>query len=202
MTKNNDLKRLIRERQTKTGESYTAARRHLLSPPPAAVPTASPTPARLRNPLIETGEDEAQTLLEHALAIEPRLTHFGIGLFDERRRRQAGAQLDDEFTKQRAQLATRLDEIAASADWIKRQRPIASFNRSHNSYGYKHRVERWFRERGEPTYVSNGSFIAAALGLGYEGKLEHPSSPNVCFRFSERTVQLLAQPLPNKNWPK
>jgi hypothetical protein len=56
MPKNKDLKRLVRARMGKTGESYTTARRHLLAkqapaavklppPPPATPASTSPSPA-------------------------------------------------------------------------------------------------------------------------------------------------------------
>lgn len=46
MTKDRDFKRRVRERMAKTGESYTAARAHLLGARPAAADAASPaTPA-------------------------------------------------------------------------------------------------------------------------------------------------------------
>ncbi|KYF96113.1 hypothetical protein BE20_04475 [Sorangium cellulosum] len=100
--------------------------------------------------------------------------------------------MEHEFQLEQAALAEHSEEITACADWIKRQRPIASYNVRHTSYGYKHSVERWFDERGGPhLYVANGSFIAAALGLGFEAKLDHPRSPNVHFKFSERTVKAL-----------
>ncbi len=52
MTANKDFKRLVRARMTKTGESYTSARSHLVLEPsvkpssrPAAKPDYAATPA-------------------------------------------------------------------------------------------------------------------------------------------------------------
>jgi hypothetical protein len=201
MTTKRDLKSLIRARMEKTGESYTVARRHVLAAGTgtSSVPAvaAQETPSVSWNPLIETTVEEARELLARALELAPRLTHFGIGVHAEPRRRREAARsgrsteaIDRELHDQRAELGKHLEEIAACADWIKRQRRIASFNLKHTSYGYKDAVERWFQGRGTYQYVSNGSFIAAALGLGFDGKPDHPDSPNLHFPFSQRTVKV------------
>lgn len=246
MTTKRDLKSRIRDRMAKTGEAYAAARRNVLAgaaaPSTVAAPASSAPDVAPRpwHRLIETSADEARALLSEALRREPRLTHFGMGVHEETRKRREAMRsgglilgdfvrisaevaegktppdevlarygttkpaweaartaidaIESEFQYERAALTEHLDEIAASADWIKRQRPIASYNVRHTSYGYKHFVEQWFDERGGPhLYVANGSFIAAALGLGLEAKLNHLGSPNVHFKFSERTVKA---PLP------
>jgi len=200
MTTNRDLKSLVRSRMEKTGESYTTALRHLRAT--GAGQSNSPAAAGEEafftswNPLIETTVEEARDLLAQALKKEPRLTYFGVGIFGEGRRRREAARsgngteaIDREFQEERLALAKHLDEIAACADWVKRQRRIASFNLKHTSYGYKHLVERWFQGGGPYQYVSNGSFIAAALGLGFDGKPDSPVSPNLHFQFSQRTVK-------------
>jgi hypothetical protein len=203
MTRKKDLKSLVRARMAKTGESYTAALRNVVAgtdaPSTAAAPAVSAPEVAPRawHRLIETSPDEARALLTEALRREPRLTHFGIGVHAEARKRREPARTGDvddaierELQHERTALGDHLDEIAACADWIKRQQPIRSYNLRHTSYGYKHSVERWFDERGGPhLYVANGSFIAAALSLGFEAKLDHPGSPNVHFTFSERTVR-------------
>ncbi|MDC3956273.1 hypothetical protein KEG38_20600 [Polyangium jinanense] len=246
MTTKRDLKSRIRDRMAKTGEAYAAARRNVLAgaaAPSTLVAPASSAPDIAPRPwhrLIETSADEARALLSEALRREPQLTHFGIGVYEETRKRSDAVRsggmnpgdfmrisaemaegktpldevlarygitkptweaaqaaidaIEHEFQSGRAALAEHLEELAACADWIKRQRPIASYNVRHTSYGYKHSVERWFDERGGPhLYVANGSFIAAALGLGFEAKLNNAGPPNVHFKFSERTVKA---PLP------
>ena len=203
MTISRDLKLLVRSRMEKTGERYMTALRHLqgVRDGESSIPTAAveKSPSISWNPLIETTVKEARELLARALEHEPRLTHFGIGVFEEGRRRQEAAKsgngidaINREFQEERLALAKHLDEIAACADWIKRQRRIVSFNLKHTSYGYKHLVERWFAGRGPYQYVANGSFIAAALGLGFDGMLSSPDSPNLHFQLSQRTVK---QPL-------
>lgn len=140
----------------------------------------------------ETTEEEARTLIESALAKDPRLTHFGIGVFDEdmRRHEEGDEPVDADIAKEREHLRTAIAEVQRAADWIKRQDSTARYNTRHNSYGYKHAVERWWRDRGAPDgnpYVANGAFIAAAIGLGWEAKVD---GPNARFKFSERTYRL------------
>lgn len=137
----------------------------------------------------ETTSEEAQRLIATAIANEPRLTHFGIGVYEERQRRrtEGDVAVNAAIEIERGKLLGAVDEVRAAADWIKRQRPVKAFNTRHTSYGYKHAVERWWRDRGVGVYVANGSFIAAAIGLGWDAKVD-PSSPNVLFKFSEQSV--------------
>ena len=51
-------------------------------------------------------------------------------------------------------------------------------NRRRSSYALKHSVERWASE-----YVSNGSFIVAAIREGYRARLLN-SGPNAVFNMS------------------
>ena len=195
MTKQRDLKALIRARMEKTGESYATARRAIGGEEAKSPPAAVPQPW---HPLLATTIGEARVLLENALARNARLTAFGIGIGAEQgRRRVARAEgrsekeLDREFVAERAELADLLQAIASSADWIRGKALIKTYNRGRSSYGYKHDVERWIETRGGPHhYVSNGAFIAAALGLGLEAKLTSPDSPNVYFKFSRRGPRL------------
>lgn len=142
------------------------------------------------HPLIETTRDEARDLLERALAVAPRLTHFGVGVFDEERK--PASQVEQEFREQRAALHDHLDEIAACADWIKLQ-PTRTAFQSQSSYGRKHDVEKWFEARGGPhMYVSNGSFIAAALGLGIAAKQRPGDGPNMVFKLAGGPLDMAA----------
>lgn len=199
MTTRRDLKSLVRARMAKTGESYATARRQLMARQESrGAGDRLSTPSPQWNPLIQTTKAEAAVLLEKALGKEPRLTHFGIGVYDELRRRRDArrnvgddVEIDRELERGRAALWSHLDEIAASADWIRLQRRIATHNNRQTSYGYKHAVERWFRARDSYQYVANGSFIAAALGLGFQPKPASFDSPNVLFPFSNRTVKAL-----------
>lgn len=228
MTSHRDLKNLIRERMEKTNESYTSARRSVgtqltaaRSNQPSAsaafVPTSSdalgaqktssPLP---RNPLLQSTQAEARALLEIAMRAEPRLTTNGVGVYDERAKRERVARtgagmglLEAEFAMSRAELYERLDEIAAAADWLRHQTRSVRFNTKHDSYGYKHHVERWFDHRGGPhQYVSNGSFIAAAIGLGWETRPGYPGSPNVQLRVAESGVKAMVSTTSRASEPR
>jgi hypothetical protein len=202
MTIQRDLKTIIRARMERTGESYATARRYILAAKaadqaaPVVLPSATTQDEKF-HPSIETTRAEAEAILKKALELEPRLTHFGLGIYGENKKRaeafrrgQSVQDLDDKFVRERQELHEHLDEIAASADWIKRQTRIKTFNTHSTSYSYKHSVERWFSGRPGPyVYVANGSFIAAALGLGFPLKPSGPSSPNAYFQFSRRSVR-------------
>jgi hypothetical protein len=141
----------------------------------------------------KTTIEEAKDLLAHAQREIPELTRFGVGVFSQTKvLREVGPDgLRKKVEEGRQELADHLDEIAMCADWAKLQQPTKAINRRHSSYGYKHHVESWCRKRNKcgedlPTYFANGSFIAAAVGLGFEF---NRADPNVYFNFSERTVK-------------
>ena len=120
----------------------------------------------------EEGLAEAERLLAIALAKLPNLGTFGMGVF--------GGPHDDrcqklpKFIAYRAELSQRLDEIAAAAAWLRTQGRLKTINSRRSSYSYKHMVEDWCREvLGEHRYVSNGAFIAAAVGLGVPYRLDN-----------------------------
>lgn len=72
-------------------------------------------------------------------------------------------------------------EIEICKQWIKQfaQPKKATKNgRAYSSYFLKHRVEA---ANGMACYVSNGSFIAAAIDLGFEWVRDDPASINVYF---------------------
>jgi hypothetical protein len=96
----------------------------------------------------------------------------------------------DQLAEGRASLHDGLDGVAASIEWLDLLSPHKTFNRRHTSYGYKHYVERYFRHvKGQPRYVSNGAFIAAAIGMGFridEIAIDHP---NVHVNIAERDLK-------------
>ncbi len=77
-------------------------------------------------------------------------------------------------------------QIQLCEDWIKnfcsKTHPNVGIVKSSSSYGFKHKVERYYRkEKGFEfeNYVSNGAFIQAAINLKYELKRTDLNSPNV-----------------------
>lgn len=175
MTDKKDLKRHIRERMAKTGEAYTTARRNVVGS-------------------VQDPRAHARALVERAIEREPMLTAFGLGVWKQRGMTRAA--FDEAFGKERAELFTDrvLDEVQTCADWLALQRPIKTLNRERTSYGLKHEVERWVdRTRKEHQYISNGAFIAAALGLGLTFKQVGWGSPNVYLNLSKRQLRLIAE---------
>ena len=75
------------------------------------------------------------------------------------------------------------DEIELCIQWIRHfVTPRAHKNANYSSYYLKHRVEAFATEFGlEPTYISNGSFIAAMLVCGYTMWPCDPYSLNAYF---------------------
>jgi hypothetical protein len=130
----------------------------------------------------ETTLSEARKLLDAAVTRIPQLTTFGVGLARSHDLLDP-EQWTGEMRRQQAQLFTEagLLAIAASADWLHESEHL--FRQYLNSYDYKHLVQRWRGFQGDPeTYVSNGSFIAACVGLGLDCKI---CGPNVLVRKRE-----------------
>lgn len=138
--------------------------------------------------ILITTEAEAAELLSAAIAKVPALTRFGVGLFCQGSvRAEHGAEhVRQQITVGQVELSRRLGEIAIAADWCKMQVPIAHVNLKCSSYTYKHDVEAWTERMGERQYVSNGSFIAAAVGLGFAFAVD---PPNVHFAFSAKSLK-------------
>ncbi len=139
--------------------------------------------------VIESYQWLASKCIEIALDKEPRLTRCGIGI--QMPRGHFDIQPRDEFLEAQDQLRGSVDQVAASVIWLEQIYSIRSLNRKRTSYSYKHLVEHYHREQGMPCYVSNGAFIAAALGHGLNVKHECPGSPNVFVNISERAIQRL-----------
>jgi hypothetical protein len=117
------------------------------------------------------------TNYEKTILENPAITADGYGIicpepstFEERM---------EEVKKSRAELADYGPAFHKCLEWLETH---ASFNRKSNSYGLKHQVERYFRDKGESVYVPNGVFILAALSKGYSIESQVAGSPNVMFR--------------------
>lgn len=141
-----------------------------------------------------TSKDEAAKLLTTALQAIPTLTHYGIGIYDQAtiRREQGRAAVEGKLAEGREKLKRELEQIAVCADWIKHLTPTKAINPRHSSYGLKHCVEEWSRTRADQgedvlTYVTNGAFIAAAVGLGF--RFKYRETPNPAFNFSDKSLK-------------
>jgi hypothetical protein len=133
---------------------------------------------------LTTTRDEAEALLGRALELEAGLTLDGVyptspvpGMSDVDRMMRTEPVLQ---------------QIAASADWLRRQHIVDRINRTYGSYAYKHRVEYFMRTKFWSMYVEEGAFIAAAIGsgikyeLGRSGARQGTVSVFFCIRMSTR----------------
>lgn len=102
-------------------------------------------------------------LAQRAISLEPRITAFGLGIYGRCTRDPA-----EEFTRSRNRLLSRegLLEIALCAQWLRDGHATGE----RGSYGLKHEVENHYG-----VYVTNGSLIAAALGMGLEYRVAGPN---------------------------
>ena len=109
-----------------------------------------------------------QDQLDKVMQEYPRLTAYGFGSFDP-----------SGFDALRESLKADLGGFQAACVYLTYMKKTPEINMDISSYGYKHRVE----EMGYH-YVYNGSFIAAAIHMGF--KLDtHPDTPNAAFNISD-----------------
>jgi hypothetical protein len=72
-------------------------------------------------------------------------------------------------------------QVAVCVRWLAALgTPIKQIDYHRTSYGRKHDVQRWADE-----YISNGAFIAAALGMGYKARTME-CSPNMHFNITRK----------------
>ncbi|MDW4905140.1 hypothetical protein RB628_07210 [Streptomyces sp. ADMS] len=116
--------------------------------------------------------------LAEVMQQHPRLTSFGIGVFDPLRK--TAEQRRTDLAVGREELAGGVAMVMETAEWLREnvtpiKIPAAS------SYSVKHVMER-----ATGRYVTNGEFIAAALVAGYTFKY---AQPNVLFGMSARDLK-------------
>jgi len=145
---------------------------------------------------------QATQYLAEALRQMPNLTPNGHGLYDQRGRRakdraakKTAAEIEErekaELANETAEMSQHIGEVVLAAEWLQDIAGGARVNTKHTSYGYKHMVERWQRARAsahDRHYVSNGAFIAAAIGMGFKFKAE-TDNLNVQFNIPEAAVK-------------
>lgn len=117
----------------------------------------------------------------------PRLNHFGFEISA-----RAEKPYHIALAQNRERLAAAVDECNRAARFLKYVEKRKTINpRAGSSYGLKHETEYFGNAHpekiGDHHYVSNGSFICAALHLGFEVRAVHLSSPNVLFNISSRS---------------
>jgi hypothetical protein len=129
-------------------------------------------------------DDEAREMRAKAMEQDQLLIGFGHDIYAVSRvpfrdRAQKLKEEREEFLSDEY-----LDQIRYSAAWISKQRIMKKVNYGATSYGYKHEVEDWSKKIDQYLYVSNGAFIAAALGMGIQSEHCGDDSPNYFFAFS------------------
>jgi hypothetical protein len=119
-----------------------------------------------RHVLLRTSEKEALEVAQKALSKYQNLNSAGFFWPGEK---NYLVKLKANQGKEAKQIFN-LQEIAACCDFLKRLTPGKKFYAG-TSYGFKHQVEHWIEARGGPhLYIGNGSFIAAAVGLGFKSQ--------------------------------
>jgi len=125
--------------------------------------------------------DTPTDLIERAIRAVPNLTYFGAGLY--RPETFDAAATAAGIVAGQAQLRAAVHEVALCAEWLDGIGATKRVWRGGSSYGFKHGVMNWLRQQGRPSYVSNGSFIAAAVGLGYPFAVVGPNARfGLCLR--------------------
>jgi hypothetical protein len=119
--------------------------------------------------------------IHRAMDIEPNLTHFGYGVFAERKTTAEERQV--RFNENRARMLDdySVGEFVRASDFLSRYGRRKTLNRKSTSYGLKHKAEDL-----AGAYVSNGMLIAAALALGFSAQPTDPGSPNAWFNISSK----------------
>ncbi|WP_198120382.1 hypothetical protein [Massilia rhizosphaerae] len=117
----------------------------------------------------------------------PTLNHFGF---------EVSARTEKPYhialAENRERLKAAVDECNRAARFLMHAEKRKTINpRAGSSYGLKHQVEYFCRtlpsEHDSGDYVSNGSFICAALHLGFEVRATRLGGPNVHVNISSRS---------------
>lgn len=109
----------------------------------------------------------------------PALNAHGVGIFEGGRGLSA-TQREELLERETRELLGSEDACTRICEWLKDITPIKTVEQS--SYSLKHVAEP------EIGYVTNGSFIAAAVHSGFPFRV-NPGSPNVSFGMSEKSIK-------------
>ena len=121
----------------------------------------------------------AKSGIRRAMDLEPSLTHFGYGVY--RDRKQTPEERRAKFAENRANMLDdyAADEFVRAVTYLSRFGRRKTINTKSGSYGLKHGAEKFARG-----YVANGMLIAAALALGFSARPTDLDSPNAFFNIS------------------
>lgn len=118
----------------------------------------------------------------------PELTHYGRGIFRDHRK-MSWEERTAKFNEEREKLSRAVEECNRAIQFLMHAEKRKTINYGRTSYGLKHRVEHYMKNRPdvENYYVANGSFICAAVHMGFKFVPASAGSPNVCLNISERS---------------
>lgn len=117
---------------------------------------------------IYTASDEARLIIAKSMLMEPRLTYFGIGVYDESSKSRR--QVDAETKELRHKLRQAVREVVACEDFLVKQFRTKAVTRHYSSYKLKHIVEGLYG-----FYIPNGALCAAAIGMGFKYRIDGPN---------------------------
>lgn len=119
--------------------------------------------------------------IQQAIDKLPELHFYGVGFYQDGKR-----LTPSEHKKLQQELLNSTEEFEKACLWLKKINKIKTINRDRSSYSLKHLAE------DEIGYISNGTFIAAAINCGFDFKT-YEMSPNVTFNMSEKSIKILSQ---------
>ncbi len=128
-----------------------------------------------------TSESERRALIERAIARFPRLTSYGLCVYDEPRLTRE--QVEEQFRQGRAKMFTQdaLDAFARACAWLSRQERTQRIN---PSAGDSYLLKRCM-DRDGFGYVTNGLLVAAAVACGFI-VAHRKDTPNAYINVSKR----------------
>jgi len=122
----------------------------------------------------------------------PEITAFGLGVFDQERKPRSQVTREIQEGQEEMFEPEKLMNFLMCCEWIDQLERTKRPTDRHDSYGHKHRVERWQGAfRAVESHVSNGMMIAAAIHKGLEVRPTHPGSPNCHMNLSARSIAAL-----------
>jgi hypothetical protein len=121
----------------------------------------------------------AKSGIRRAMDLEPALTHFGYGVY--RDRKQTPEERRGKFAENRTSMLDdyAADEFVRAVTYLSRFGRRKTINTKSGSYGLKHGAEKF-----AGGYVANSVLIAAALALGFSARPTDLDSPNAFFNIS------------------
>ena len=137
-------------------------------------------------------EGELQQQLRGVVQAHPDLTAFGLGVYNQGRKSPSQVGQEVRLGQEEMLQPKEMLNFVLCCEWLDQVERTKRPTRKHQSYGYKHRVERWLGAfKGFGCHISNGMFIAAAVHKGFEIQATRPGSPNCYLNISSRSVAAL-----------